>query len=113
MALKLTLGETGFQKGLSSGRATGLLTSNEIGLEEDVKMDKKIIIFTSNTCGYCHMAKDYLNENGIEYEEKNISENPDARKELMNQGFMGVPVIYVDDEVIQGFDQAKLEALLK
>ena len=76
-------------------------------------MDKKVTIFTSNTCGYCHMAKDYLNENNIEFEERNVSTDAAARKELMSQGFMGVPVIYVGDEVIQGFDKGRLEELLK
>lgn len=76
-------------------------------------MSKKVTVFTSNTCGYCHMAKDYLNENNIPFEEKNVSTDAAARKELMSQGFMGVPVIYVDDEIIQGFDKAKLDELLK
>lgn len=35
-----------------------------------------------------------------------------ARQELMKKGFMGVPVIYVEDEVVHGFDKAKLEQLL-
>lgn len=74
---------------------------------------KNIVIYTSNTCGYCHLAKDYLNENKIEFTEKNVSSDPQARKELMSQGFMGVPVIFVDEEVIQGFDKDRLEALLK
>ncbi|MGB3367194.1 MAG: glutaredoxin family protein [Acidaminobacteraceae bacterium] len=74
---------------------------------------KKIVVYTSNTCGYCHLAKDYLNENKIEFTEKNVSSDPQARKELMILGFMGVPVIFVDEEVIQGFDKDKLEALLK
>lgn len=74
---------------------------------------KNIVIYTSNTCGYCHLAKDYLNENNIAFTEKNVSSDPQARKELMSQGFMGVPVIFVDEEVIQGFDKDRLEALLK
>lgn len=76
-------------------------------------MDKKIVVFTSDTCGYCHMVKDYLNENNIAFEEKNVSSDKDARKELMSKGFMGVPVIYIDDEIIQGFDKNKLDELLK
>jgi len=36
----------------------------------------------------------------------------EARKELIAKGFMGVPVIYVDDEAIVGFDKAKLDELL-
>jgi glutaredoxin len=35
-----------------------------------------------------------------------------AAKELMSKGFRYVPVIYVDDEVVAGFDRAKLDKLL-
>lgn len=76
-------------------------------------MDKRIVVFTSDTCGYCHMVKDYLNENNITFEERNVSSDKEARKELMSKGFMGVPVIYIDDEIIQGFDKNKLDELLK
>lgn len=75
-------------------------------------MSKKVTVFTSNTCGYCHLAKDFLKENNIEFEEKNVSVDTAARKELMSKGFMGVPVIYVDEDVVQGFDKAKLTELL-
>ncbi len=73
---------------------------------------KNVVVYTSNTCGYCHEAKKYLDENNVEYIEKNVSTDMEARKELMDQGFMGVPVILVDDEVIQGFDKKRLEILL-
>ncbi len=76
-------------------------------------MDKKVVVYTSNTCGYCHMVKDYLNEKNISFEERNVSTDAKARKDLMSQGFMGVPVIYIGEEVVQGFDKNKLDELLK
>jgi glutaredoxin-like YruB-family protein len=79
---------------------------------EGIKMSKNVVVFSSNTCGYCTMAKDYLNQKGIAFTEKNVSTDIEARKELMSKGFMGVPVIYVEDEVIQGFDKARLDTLL-
>ncbi len=75
-------------------------------------MMKNVVIYSSNTCGYCTMAKEYFNENKVEFTEKNVSTDLEARKDLMAKGFMGVPVIYVEDEVIQGFDKAKLDELL-
>ncbi len=75
-------------------------------------MSKNVVIYSSNTCGYCTMAKDYLNQKGVPFTEKNVSTDIEARKELMSKGFMGVPVIYVEDEVIQGFDKARLDTLL-
>lgn len=73
---------------------------------------KKIDIYTSSTCKYCHMAKDFFKENDIPFTEHNVSENPEARKELMKKGYMSVPVIIVDGEEMVGFDQEKLKELL-
>ena len=71
-----------------------------------------VTIYTSNSCSYCVAAKDYLKEKGVEYSEKNIQTDATARKELMQKGHMGVPVIIVDGEEIVGFDKARLEELL-
>lgn len=73
---------------------------------------KKIIIYSSSTWPHCFTAKDYLQEKGYEYEEKNISTDPGARKELISMGYMGVPIILVDDQVVEGFDKNKLDELL-
>ena len=71
-----------------------------------------VVVYTSNTCPYCTLAKNYLNEKGIEYIEKNVQSDKDARKELMSMGHMGVPVLLVDGQEIVGFDKDKLDSLL-
>ncbi|HBH12916.1 MAG: Glutaredoxin [Clostridiales bacterium 38_11] len=73
----------------------------------------KIVVYSSNTCPHCVSAKDYLKSKGIEYIEKNVSTDMEARKELMGMGYMGVPIILVDDKVIEGFNKAKLDELIK
>lgn len=73
---------------------------------------KNVVIFTSNTWPHCHTAKEYLSQKGVDFEEKNIQEDPEARKILMQKKIMGVPAIFVDDEVVVGFDKNKLEELL-
>ncbi len=75
-------------------------------------MDKKVVVYTSNTCPYCTMAKDYLTDKKVDFEEKNIQTDKAARDELMKMGHLGVPVIVVDGEEIVGFDQQKLDNLL-
>lgn len=72
----------------------------------------KVIVYTSNTCPYCTMAKDYLHEKNIEFEEKNVQTNSEARSELMAKGYTGVPVIVVGNEEIVGFDKDRLDTLL-
>ena len=71
-----------------------------------------ITVFSSDTCPYCVAAKEYLQERGLEYTEKNIQRDKAARKELMSMGHMGVPVILIDGEEIVGFDKEKINRLL-
>ena len=73
----------------------------------------KVTVYTSNTCPYCTMAKDYLKYREVAFEEKNVQTDKEARQELMAMGYTGVPVICVDDEQIVGFDKARLDELLK
>ncbi len=72
----------------------------------------EVIVYTSNTCPYCTLAKNYLSEKGVSYTEKNVQTDKEARKELMAMGHMGVPVLVVNGEEIVGFDKEKLDDLL-
>lgn len=72
----------------------------------------KVLVYSSNTCPYCTLAKDYLEEKGVEFEEKNIQTDNQARAELMEMGHMGVPVIVIGDEEFVGFDKARIDELL-
>ncbi|MDI6705564.1 MAG: glutaredoxin family protein [Bacillota bacterium] len=73
---------------------------------------QNVTVYTSDTCGYCHMVKQYLKDKNVPYTEKNVSRDADARKELIKQGYMGVPVILVGNETVVGFDKTKLDQLL-
>ncbi|MCM8709471.1 glutaredoxin family protein [Clostridium sp. SYSU_GA19001] len=72
---------------------------------------KNVIVYTSNNCIYCSQAKEYLKENGVAYQERNIQE-PNYRKELMAMKIMSVPVLKIDDEVVVGFNREKIDSLL-
>ena len=72
----------------------------------------EVIVYSSNTCPYCTLAKNYLEEKGIAYIEKNVQTDKEARSELMNMGHMGVPVLVTDGEQIVGFDKDRLETIL-
>lgn len=75
---------------------------------------KKVTIYTTPTCGYCSMAKEFFAANGILYEEKNVATDAVAREEMLNKTQqMGVPVIQVDNDLMVGFNQAKLKELLE
>ena len=75
---------------------------------------QKVIVYSTSTCHYCHAAKDFLDKNSIKYENKNVSEDEEALKEMMDKSHqMGVPVLDIDGEIIIGFDEKKMRELLK
>jgi glutaredoxin 3 len=70
-------------------------------------------IYTTPTCPYCKMAKDFMKEKGIEFEEVDVLANEEAREELVEKsGQLGVPVIDVDGKIIVGFNRSKLAEVL-
>lgn len=74
---------------------------------------KKVKIYSTPTCPYCTMAKKYLSEKGVSYEDIDVSANPDKVSELVDaSGQLGVPVIVVENEVIIGFDRPRLDQAL-
>jgi len=73
-----------------------------------------VTIYTTPSCQYCHMAKEYFKENGVEYKEHDVAQDVEARAEMVEKsGQMGVPVIVIDGEIVVGFDQGKIEELLQ
>ena len=74
----------------------------------------KIIVYSSPSCPFCQMAKAYFEQEGLEFEEIDVSENPEKAKEMVEKsGQTGVPVIEIDDEIIVGFDLPKIQKALK
>lgn len=75
---------------------------------------KNVTIYTTPTCVYCKMTKEFFKENNINYEEKDVSADAQAREEMIKKsGQMGVPVIEIDGQIIVGFDKPKLSNLLE
>ena len=74
---------------------------------------KNVKIYTTPSCPFCVMAKEFLRLKGVEYEENDVTEDMEARQEMVEaSGQMGVPVITVDGDVVVGFNQTQLESLL-
>ena len=69
----------------------------------------KITIYSTPTCTYCKMAKEFLKENSIAFEEINVAADVAKRKEMIEKsGQLGVPVIDVDGQIMVGYDKATL-----
>jgi len=74
----------------------------------------KVEIYSTPTCHFCQMAKAFFGENNVEYSDYNVLEDMDKRKEMVEKsGQMGVPVIFIGEEMIIGFDEDRIKELLK
>ena len=72
---------------------------------------KKIKIYTSDTCIQCKKAKEYFQNNNLEFIEYNISSNQEYKRELIKKGYLSVPVIVVEGQDILGFDLTRIKQL--
>lgn len=73
----------------------------------------KVTIYTTPTCVYCKAVKAFFQENNVQYEEKDVAKDEQARDDMVKKsGALAVPVIDVDGQVIIGFDKSKLSELL-
>jgi len=74
---------------------------------------KNVVIYSTPSCHFCHMAKDYFKANKIAYTEYDVASNLEKRKEMIDKsGQMGVPVIVIGDELIVGFDRPQIAKIL-
>ncbi len=70
-------------------------------------MEHIITIYTTPTCHFCHMAKDFFNSKNIKYTEHDVVSDIAKRQEMIQlTGQLGVPVIVIDGEPVVGFNQA-------
>lgn len=71
------------------------------------------IIYSTTWCAFCNTEKQWMDKLGIKYVSKNIEEDKDAEKELLDKlggNFQGVPVTDVAGEMILGFNRPALQA---
>ena len=76
-------------------------------------MQKQVTIYSTPTCHFCEMAKEFFAQKGIEYTGYDVSTDAAKREEMIQlTGQLGVPVIVIGDEMMVGFDRAKIAAKL-
>lgn len=69
----------------------------------------KAIVYTSTYCPYCTQVKNYLTEQNVEYEERNVDKDEKYAEELWNTGVRSVPVTVIGESKIVGFNRTQLE----
>ena len=73
-----------------------------------------VTVYSTNMCHWCVKAKEFLKQNNIAFEEKNVSENIESLQEMEDKsGQRGVPVIDINGTIIIGFDRDAIKAALK
>lgn len=79
-------------------------------------MAKNVKIYTTPTCGYCKLVKEYFGEHNIEYSEIDVAKDPAKAQEMIRKsGQMGVPVISVEEDgkekLLIGYSKARLDEI--
>lgn len=79
----------------------------------------QITVYSTTTCPYCKMLKDYLKSKGADYVEKVVDQDESAREEMSAKsgGFLGVPFTVIakdggEEEKVLGFDKGKIDSIL-
>ena len=74
---------------------------------------KDVTIYSTTTCHFCNLAKEYFKANNIAYTEHNVGTDIEKRKEMIDlTGQLGVPVIRIGDQVVVGFREDMVAEML-
>jgi mycoredoxin len=66
--------------------------------------DQQIIMYSTSWCPYCAKARQFLQQANIPFEERDIEKSAQAEAEHRAIGGVGIPVLKINQHVINGFD---------
>jgi glutaredoxin-like YruB-family protein len=73
-----------------------------------------VTIYTTPSCGYCKVAKEFFRTQHVSFTEYNVASDQRKAAEMLHKsGQMGVPVIDVNGKIIVGFNKPEIEKALK
>ncbi len=110
-----------FKDGMMKGLYMGVKTVEEFreiisGIIEGKKKEgpSAVKVFSTPTCPYCHMVKAYLDQKDVPYEDIDVSKDREAAMQMVQKsGQMGVPQLWIDGEVVVGYDTTRIDELLR
>jgi glutaredoxin-like YruB-family protein len=74
---------------------------------------KEVTIYTTPTCHWCAVAKEFLNSHNVPFKQIDVAADRAAAMEMVKMtGQMGVPVIVIGEDVMVGYQEAKMTELL-
>ena len=66
----------------------------------------RIMVYTTEPCGFCRQAKALLDKRGLSFDEINLAKDADGRAELARRtGMMTFPQVIIGDELVGGFTE--------
>lgn len=72
-----------------------------------------INVYSTPSCSYCTLAKDYFRKNNISFTDYNVATDMDKANEMVRKsGQMGVPVLDINGRILVGFNPAEIERAL-
>ncbi len=72
-----------------------------------------VVLYSTPSCGYCNLAKNYFKNKNIAFTDYNVATNRAKADEMLKKsGQMGVPVIDINGRIIVGFNQPAIEQAL-
>jgi glutaredoxin-like YruB-family protein len=79
-----------------------------------MKSAPRIVVFSTPSCGWCRKVKSYLRDKGYKYRDVDITRDQKAAQDLQRRtGVTSVPVVLINNRPVIGFNQRKIEKLLK
>ena len=77
-------------------------------------MSHDVTVYSTPTCSWCDAVKDYLRAREVDFEEVDVSADPDLAQEMVEKsGQMGTPVVEIDGEMVIGFNKPEIDYLLE
>jgi len=61
---------------------------------------------------FCDQVKEYLSQEGLQFEERDVATDPGIIPELTKLGHMATPIVVIDGSIIVGFDRAQIAQAL-
>ena len=73
----------------------------------------KVLVYTADWCPWCHKLMDFLKQNNVEFEMRDVGLGDNAKEALEKSKQSGIPVTDIDGIIVVGFDVPRLKELLK
>lgn len=72
-----------------------------------------ITVYTTKTCAYCSLVKQFLTMKGKEYKVVDLEENPEVRQSLFEKtGALTVPITQAGDQFVVGWNRSRLAEVI-